>query len=352
MTLKRLRYALILYVLFDLFIGGYNGGFFPLTPLLSAQVPLGTSQTFTETVTLAPPALNNNQSFSNGTATGFSTSTTGGSIAAGTYRCGVTLYTATNTETPLSVDTAATSTITTTGATSTVTIYPPVPNATGAASGAGGNVVGWRPYCGVTTGASGAETLVVLSGSVCTLSSSSTPSCSLSSPAVLTLQSQFAAGSGGPATPGTAIFPPLANQANQAIVENSQFFYHAVYWVVAGTAPSACTFNIQEGSTLAGLANVGQTITCTGTGSYALPLNTKVNYSAINLATYTPGDTTTVVTFYEVVQPFNPLGAIWFGPVAPTSACSAATSGFFVTTAVPSTIYTCVTTTWTAVTLP
>lgn len=312
----------------------------------------GTGQQFTELVTLAPPALLNSQTFSNATATGFGTSPLGGSIAAGTYRCGVTLYTATNTETPLSVDTAATSTITTTGSTSTVTIYPPAVNAAGATTNAGANVVGWRPYCGVTTGASGAETLVVINNTVCTLSSSSTPSCSLNSPAVLTLQSQFAAGGGGPASPGTAIYPAVANQANQALLENSQYQYHAVYWVVSGTAPSACTFNIQQGSTIAGLANVGQTITCTSSGAYALPLTTTNTYSAINLATFTAGGVTTNVTFYEVVLPYNPMGAIWFGPVAPTSACGAGASGFFVTQAVPSTIYTCVTTTWTAVTLP
>src|SRR5271166_426783 len=301
----------------------------------SAQLPQALSQSFTEVVTLAPPAINNTQSFSNGTATGISTSTTGGSIAAGTYRCGVTLYSSTNTETPLSVDTATSSTITTTGATSTVTIYPPLPNATGAATNAGGNVIGWRPYCGVTGGATGAETLVVLNGTVCSLSASSTPSCSLNSPAVLTLQSQFASGSGGPATPGTLIFPPTANQANQALFENSQYAYHAVYWVVSGTAPSACTFNLQTGATIAALANVGQTITCTTTGAYAFPSNAKAVYSSINLASYTAADTTTNVTFYETVQPFNPMGYIYFTPVAPTSACGAApvNGGFVVTPA-------------------
>lgn len=310
------------------------------------------SQQFTEAITLAPPALNTNQTFSNNIATGFGTSPSGGSIAAGTYRCGVTLYTTTNTETPLSVDTAATSVITTTGSTSTVTIYPPIPNASGAASAAGFNVVGWRPYCGVTTGASGAETLVVINSSVCALSSSSTPSCSLNSPAVLTLQSQFAAGAGGPASPGTAIYPPLANQANQALFENSQYQYHAIYWVVSGTAPSACTFNLQTGATIVALANVGQTITCTTSGSYSFPSNAANVYSAINIATFTAGSVTTNVTFYETVLPYNPLGDIWFGPVAPTSACGVGASGFFVTQAVPSTVYTCVTTTWTAVTLP
>lgn len=322
-------------------------GFAMLTLLCAlpafGQVPL--AQQFTEVVALAPPAIVNSQTASNTTGTGVQVSSTGGAIAAGSYRCGVTLYTASNTETPLSTDTAATAVITTTGSTSTITIQAPIANSPS-------NVVGWRPYCGITGGASAAETLVSLNNTVCTLSSSSTPSCSLNSPAVLTLQSQFAAGSGGPVTPGTAVFPPIANQASQALFENAQYSYHAIYWVVSGTAPSACTFNIQTGATVAALANVGQTITCTGTGSYALPSNARLAYSSINLATYTAGDTTTSVSFYYVVSPYNPLGNIWFGPVAPTSACGATVSGFFVTSAVPSTIYTCVTTTWTAVTLP
>lgn len=342
--LKRIKFWIFAYVLFDILIGGYCGGIFPLTPLAGAQQSL--SQSWTETITLAPPALLNSQSFSNATNTGFSALTTGGSIAAGTYRCGVTFFTATNTETPLSTDTASTSTITTTGSTSTVIIQAPV------AVGTGANVVGWRPYCGLTGGATGAEAVVTITAAVCTLSSSATASCALTSPATLTLQSQFASGSGGPATPGTAIFPPTGNQASQALFENSVMQYHAVYWVVSGTAPSACTFNIQTGATVAALASVGQTITCTATGGYSLPSNAVNVFSAVNLATYTAGDTTTKVTFYETSAPYNPLGNIWFGPVAPTTACGATVSGFFVTSAVPSTIYTCVTTTWTAVTLP
>lgn len=310
------------------------------------QVPTGISQSFTELVTLAPPPIINSQTSSNATGTGVQTVSTGGTIAAGTYRCAVSFYTATNTETPLSTDTATTSTITTTGSTSQIIIYAPL------AVGVGANVVGWRPYCGVTGGAAAAETLVVINNTVCSLSSSSTPSCALTSPATLTLQSQFAAGSGGPATPGTAIYPQLANQANQALFENSTLTYHVVNWVVSGTAPSACTFNIQTGATVAALANVGQTITCTSTGGYALPSTAVPVFSAINLATFTPADTTTKVTFYETSLPFNPTGNVWFGPVAPTTACGATVSGFFVTSAVPSTLYTCVTTTWTAVTLP
>lgn len=341
---RKLFWIIILYGLFDLLIGGYCGGLLPLTPLAAGQInPL--TQTIVMAATAAPPALLNSQSFSNNTNTGFSTSSTGGAIAAGTYRCGVTFYTATNTETPLSTDTATTSTITTIGTTSTVTIQAP------AAVGVGANVVGYRPYCGVTAGATGAETLVVINSTVCTLSSSSTPSCSLLSPALLTLQSQFAAGSGGPATPGTALYQPVTNAANTAVFENSLFLQRVVNWTVAGTAPSACTFNVQtSATTVASLANVGQTITCTGSGSYSLPLNSSAVYSAVNVATFTAGDFTTKVTFTYTVTPFGL--PIWWANAAPTSACSAATSGFFIDTAVPSLLYTCVTVTWTAVQLP
>ena len=312
----------------------------------SAQLATPLTQTIVMGPTLAPPPLLNSQSFSSSTATGFSTSTTGGSIAAGTYRCGVTFFSSANTETPLSSDTAATSTITTTGSTSSVTIQAPL------AIGTGGNVVGWRPYCGVTAGASGAETVVTINSSVCALSSSSTPSCALTSPAVLTLQSQFAAGAGGPATPGTLIFQPVANQANTALFENSQYTYRTVYWTVSGTAPSACTFNVQTGATIVGLASIGQTVTCTSSGSYAVPNGVPTAFMSLNVATFTAGDTTTKVTFVVTTAALGP--PIWYGNAAPTAACgtAVAASGFYIDTAVPSLIYTCVTTTWTAVTLP
>jgi len=293
----------------------YVGLLFALGAAAVGQAaPQALTQSWTETITVAPPPLLNSQSFSSATATGFSQSPTGGSIAAGTYRCGVTFFTSTNTETPLSTDTAATSTITTTGSTSTVTIQAPIAN------GTGGNVVGWRPYCGISGGATGAETLVVLSASVCTLSSSSTPSCSLNSPAVLTLQSQFAAGAGGPASPGTAIFPPVTNAANTALFENSVMTYRTVYWTVSGTAPSACTFNVQLGTTPGTLANIGQTITCTSSGSYAPPLTTTAAYSGLNLATYTAGDTTTKVTFYVTTAPYGP--PLYFVNAVPTGNCT------------------------------
>jgi hypothetical protein len=306
------------------------------------------SQSFTESVTVAPPAVNTAQSFSNVTNTGIQLSQTGGSIAAGVYRVGVTYYTATSTESPLSGDTLASATFNCTTGTCSVIIQPPITSGVGLV---GSNVVGWRMYVGAANGASGAETLQTINNTVCTLASN-TAACSLQSPATFTASTNFSAGSGGPASPGTAIYPPITNAANQAIFENSQYQFHTVYWVVSGTAPSACTFNLQTGATIAGLANVGQTITCTTSGSYSYPSNATAAYSAVNLATFTAGGVTTSVTFYETILPFNPMGNIWFTPVAPTSACGVGASGFVVTAAVPSTLYTCVTTTWTAVTLP
>src|SRR6267143_605107 len=98
------------------------------------------SQGFIDTIALAPPTVAVGQNFSTSAATGASTATTGGTVAAGSYRICVTFFSAANTETPCSVDTAATSVITTTGATSTVTIFAPVP------AGGFGSIIGWRMY--------------------------------------------------------------------------------------------------------------------------------------------------------------------------------------------------------------
>jgi hypothetical protein len=159
------------------------------------------------------------------------------------------------------------------------------------------------------------------------------------------------------------VYPPVANQANQAVFENSQYQYHALYWVTTGTV-SACTVNIQTGSTIAGLANVGQTLTCTASGWYQLPSNATANYSAINVATLTLGTATSSVTFYEVIQPFNPLGNIYsalyaaIGASTPTTACGAANGGAVAFIATPTTstaatwFYCNASNAWAAVTLP
>jgi len=308
----------------------------------SAQQTLTTQ--FTENIALAPVAVLVGQNFSTSTATGASTSATGGAVAAGSYRISVTCFSSSNTETPQSVDTAATSVITTTGTTSTVTIYPPICVGTS-------NEVGWRMGVSANGGATATETLQTINATICTLSSSSTPSCSLNSPAVFTSSANFSGGAGiGPATPGTLIFPPIANQANMALFENNNYRTRIVSWTITGTVPSACTFNVQTGATIGALANVGQTITCTASGSYALPSQALAVFMSINLATYTAGDTTTVTSFYITDLPY-PIVNYW-GPVAPTSACTAYTGFFTAASTTTSTVYTCVAGTWTAVTLP
>jgi hypothetical protein len=302
------------------------------------------TEQWTENIALAPAAVVVGQNFSTTTATGASSTTTGGAVAAGSYRISVTCFSATNTETPQSVDTAATSVITTTGATSTVTIFPPICTGTG-------NEVGWRMGVSASGGATATETLQTITAAICTLSVSSTASCSLQSPAVFTSSANFSGGAGiGPATPGTLIFPPVANQANMAMFENSNYPTQILTWVVTGTAPSACTINIQTGATVAALASVGQTITCTASGSYALPLATRPVFIAPNLATYTAGDTTTVVTFTIITLPY-PLFNYW-GPATPTSACTAQTGLFTVSSTTTSTLFSCAAGTWTAITLP
>lgn len=302
------------------------------------------TESFTENIALAPAAVVAGQNFSTALATGASTSPVGGAVAAGSYRISVTCFSATSTETPQSVDTAATSVLTTVGATSTVTIYPPICTGTG-------NEIGWRMGVSASGGATATETLQTITAAICTLSASATASCSLNSPAVFTSSANFSAASGiGPATPGTLIYPPVANQANMALFENASYPTQILSWFTTGTVPSACTINIQTGTTIAALASVGQTITCTAaTGSYALPSTARPIFMAPNLATFTAGDTTTQTTFILTTLPY--INPIYWGPAAPTSACAAPMGAFFLTGA-NSNLYTCVTTTWTAITLP
>jgi len=306
-----------------------------------AQSPL--SQQFTVNIAPAPATVLVGQNYSTSTATGASSSSTGGSLAAGSYRIAVTCFSLSNTETPQSVDTAATSVVTISGSTSTITVYPPICTGTG-------NEVGWRPYVGANGGAAGAEALVTPTAAICTLSASSTPSCSLSSPAVFTSQT-FSSGSGGPASPGTLIFPPTSNAASQALFENSTQLSHIISWIVSGTAPSACAFQLQTGSAPGSLSNVGQSITCTASGTYAVPYTTANAFSSINLTSYTAGGTNTAVSFYMTTYPY--ILPLYWGNAAPTSAC-AAQMGMYMNVANVSgtSLYYCSTTTWTAVALP
>ncbi len=299
---------------------------------------------WTENIALAPAATLTGQNFSTSTSTGVSTSATGGAVAAGSYRVSVTCFSTTNTETPQSTDTAATSVITTTGSTSTVTVFPPICTGTG-------NEIGYRVGVSASGGATATETLQTLTSSICVLSASSTPSCALTSPAVFTSSANFAGAAGiGPATPGTLIFPALNNAANQALFENAAYPTQILRWVVTGTAPGTCTIQIQTGATVAGLANAGQAITCTSTGSYALPSAALVNFVSPQITAYTAGDTTTVTTFSITALPY-PLNIYW-GNATPTSACTAQTGLFVNAGTTTSTLFSCAAGTWTAITLP
>lgn len=311
-----------------------------------AQIP-GTSTSFQEFNIAAPPTVTVGQSYSTSTATGASTSTTGGAVAAGTYRICVTFYTAANTETPCSVDTAATSVITTTGATSTVTVNAPIAAAGGQASA----LVGYRVYVGASGGAAGAETLQTINAAVCTLSTSSTPSCSLNSAATFTTSTNFIGGAGGPAAPGTALQWPLSNAANMSLFENSLYPTAILNWVVSGTAPTACTIQLQVGSTVAGLANTGQAITCTASGSYALPSVALQNYISPSLTAWTGASNGTSVETFTITVLTYPLALFW-GPSVPTSACTAGTGIFSVVGTTTSSRYFCSAGTWTVSTSP
>jgi len=301
-------------------------------------------QSFTVSVVAAPPAVVVGANSSTSTATAASTSTVGGTVAAGTYRICVTYFSTANTETPCSVDTSASSVITTTGSTSTVTVQPPV-----LPSGPP-SVVGYRVYVGASGGAAAGETLQTLTAAICTLSSSSTTSCALTSPAVFTASTNFSGGSGGPATPGTLLTYPLSNAANLALFENSQFATHILSWTVSGTAPSACTVQLQTGAATSSLANVGQSLTCTATGSYALPSVAKAAFTAPNITAWTGGDTTSVEVFTITAIPY-PI-AIYWGPAVPTSACTAGTGMFEVVGTTTSSRYFCSAGTWTVSTSP
>jgi hypothetical protein len=311
------------------------------TPTVFAQS--GQQQSFNMSVVAAPPTTVAGQSTSSSAGTAVNTNLTGGTVAAGTYRVCVTYFSSSNTETPCSTDTAATSVITTTGSTSTVVVSSPV------AAAAPPSAVGYRIYVGASGGASAAETLQTINSTVCVLSTSSTPSCAIGQPATFTSSAGFTSGSGGPASPGTFLTIPIANAANLPLFENSLIFSHIVQWTVTGTAPGACTFSLQTGSTVAGLANVGQAITCTASGTYAVPYVTANTYSAINVSAFTAGGTNTSVTFTEYVFPY--ILPFYWGNAAPTSACSAG-MGEYINTAATSVWYYCAAGTWTVVTLP
>jgi len=317
------------------------GLIFALCSFAAAQTHL---QQFTVVPVQAPAALLNSQSFSTSSATGVQVLSTGGTIAAGTYRICLQWLTdaATALGSPCSVDTAATSVVTTTGSTSSIVIA--APDTTGVPP----NVKGWIAWVGASAGAAGAESVQTITSANCTLSGTTgTVSCALGAPMTLTSSSGFTGGTAP--TAFAAFYPKLA--AKIATYEGGLNTFHMVNWVVTGTAPATCAFSIAGASTSA-IADLGQSITCTSSGGYALPSVTTYNYIGIDLSTYSLTDGTTSVAFYLDGYPFNPAGRLYFGNATPTGTCL--TGAIFDQTAggVSTTIYTCNSGTWTAVTVP
>lgn len=72
-----------------------------------------------------------------------------------------------------------------------------------------------------------------------------------------------------------------------------------VDFTVSGTAPNACTFHAQGSSDNVNWYNLdgGSAVSCTASGNEFI-VQKPVLYLRINLATYTAGDGTTVVTFH------------------------------------------------------
>jgi hypothetical protein len=312
---------------------------------ISAAAQLASSaQSFTEVAVLAPPAIVNSQTSSNSTGTGVQVSSTGGSVAAGTWRICVAWATnaATTLTGPCSVDTAATSVVTTTGSTSTIIVQPPY------SAGVPPNVVGYEVWVGASGGTAGNEVLQTPTAANCVLSTSvSIATCALTSPMTFTSSSGFGAGTAP--TSYAAFYPPLA--AKLTTYEGGLETFHYVNWVVAGTAPATCAFSIAGASTTA-IADLGQSITCTSSGGYALPSVTAYNYIGIDLSTFSLTDGTTTVAFYLNGVPFNPMGRVYYGNAVPSGTCL--TGAIFDNTAgaVSTTAYTCNAGTWTAITVP
>jgi len=273
---------------------------------VSAQQQQFTQQ-FTVVSVPVPPPIVNSQTYSTTTGTGVTVVSTGGTVAAGTWRICLQYYTnaVTTTGSPCSVDTATTSVVTTTGSTSQIIIAPP--NTTGVPA----NVTGYVAWVGASAGAAGAEVLQTPTAANCTTSPTTTISCSLLSPITFTSSAGFGAGTAP--TTYAAFYPAIGQAAFTSVYENSVATTHTLNWVVSGTAPTACTVQLQSGSTVAGLSNVGNVQTCTSTGSYTLEGSSNT-FFAINLSAFTvSSDGTSVVAFYYSGLPFTQVGQLQDG---------------------------------------
>lgn len=218
----------------------------------------------------------------------FSTSTLGGSIAAGTYRITITYFTSNNGESLPSADTSAT--IVTTGSTSSISVVSPPAPITGVA-GAGTNVVGYRVYFSAAGGGTGSETLQTLAGA-CTLSVSSTPSCALGANYV-----GLSLGGGAGVPSSTSAFSPNLGGGPSFLEIGQSIGTHHITWATSGTA-SSCTFTLDtsaDGVTWTSGGLLAST-TCTSSGATTVS-NITANYVRLNVTALTSSNATAVVAF-------------------------------------------------------
>lgn len=287
----------------------------------NAQAPLVISQTWNPIT--PPPAL--------GTST-ITTSTVGGTFAAGTYRVCVTYISTNGGESLCSTDTS--STITTTGTTSTVTVIAPPSPVTGVA-GAGPNIVGYRVYISAAGGAAGSELLQTMTSTTCTLSSSTTTSCALGSNY---LGASLGAGAAVPANDGA--FSPNVAPLSGIQEQNLGIGVHHVVWTVSGTVTS-CTFTVDSSPDNVTYTSGGimASQTCTASGSFTV-YNVSANYVRVNMTALTSSNSTAVVTITYTGAPnalnSGPVFAQLFStgaitPVATAAAIGVATQTFTVT---------------------
>ena len=215
--------------------------------------------------------------------------TTGGVLTAQTYRLTITYFTLANNESLPSTDTS--STITTTGTTSAISI--PAPGAP-IASGMGPNVVGYRVY--VSAGASGSEKLQTMTAAQCTLSASSTPSCSITSG--YTLNIAMIAVTGVPSA--SAAFSPEIGRAPGISESGLGVYVHHMSWTVSGTV-STCTTAIDSAPDNAtwSAGGIMAAQTCTAGGAFSTS-GVTANYIALNVTALTSsnGSAVLTVTYY------------------------------------------------------
>lgn len=205
------------------------------------------------------------------------TSTSGGAIAAGTYRyceayIGLVSNGTNSTTQGYSVCSTDTSTtVTTTGSVSTITMPSP-------ASAYGAQ--GWIPYIGANAGASGAEYQQSVSGVICqVVYVGNVAACKIGYSAVYT-----SLGTSGSVPSSNTLQVPASPQ--NPLFDGSVFSQHMLVWTVTGTVNS-CSVELDNGSTSSSFAIAGASQTCTSSGAYQLGADTPANYWRVNFTAFT-----------------------------------------------------------------